>query len=240
MTRILGSTDAAASNVLYRLKRKDRVQEIEKGTYLLVPARAGPEGAWTEAPLLLVPHLIDTYYVGFWTALNHWGLTEQVPRTVFVATTKRKRDVTFGPTTFQFVTLSDRKFFGATEAQIAQGTFLISDLEKTLVDCLGLPAYAGGLGEVVKGLWNARDDLDADRLADHADRYGVKVLRRRLSYLLDVLDIAPDTRDHLVEEDPTGYMWLDPQGPKEVLAYDKTYGLKVNRTEDELLGWRGT
>lgn len=66
--RILGTSEASVWNVLYRLKRKARIEEIEKGKYLLVPARAGYQGLWSEAPFPLVPHLIDQYYIGFWSA----------------------------------------------------------------------------------------------------------------------------------------------------------------------------
>lgn len=238
--RILGSSDDAVKGVLHRLKRKHRIEQIEKGTYLLVPARAGTEGSWSETPYLIVPHLVDPYYVGFWTALNHWNLTEQVPHTVFVATTKRKRDLDYAGTTFQFVTLPGQKFFGSTEEETAGGRFRISDPEKTVIDSLYLPQYAGGLEEITKALWRGRDSLDFDQLVDYANRYGVDVLRRRLAYLLDVLDIGDHEQRELLPEAPTGYMLLDPQGPDDVLDYAQSYGLKVNRTTDDLLRWRGT
>lgn len=237
--RILGSTDDSIFGVLRRLKRKGRIRNLEKGKYLLVPARAGVEGSWSEAPQLLVRRLVDESYVGFWSALNHWGLTEQVPRTVFVATTRPKKSVTFGPTMFQFVTLSSTKFFGWTPAKIAGGSFLVSDREKTLVDCLDLPEYAGGMDEVVKGLWEGRRDLDFRKLLKYAKRQGVGVLVRRLGYLLEVLGLAPRVRRRIAATDFNGYMWLDPKGPKRRLGYSKEYGLILNRREEEILAWRG-
>ncbi len=79
---ILEGTDSAVWNVVGGLKKKKRLQEIEKGRYLLIPARAGPEGYWSEDPWLIVPQLIDEHYVGFWTAMNFWDMTEQIPYTV--------------------------------------------------------------------------------------------------------------------------------------------------------------
>ena len=238
--RILLSTDDSAKGVLRRLKKKGRVKELEKGKYLLVPARAGVEGSWSEVPSLLVPSLIDTYYVGFWSALNYWGLTEQVPRTVFVATTKRKADVTYANTTFQFVTLSKKKFFGWTEAQIAGGSFRLSDREKTMVDCLAFPDYAGGTSEVVKAIWEGRSDLDFEKLFAYAKRYDIGALVRRLGYILEVLGLAKNVRKKIASTKFAGYMWLDPQGPKKRLGYSEEYGLILNRNRKELLSWRGT
>ncbi|MCJ2520010.1 MAG: type IV toxin-antitoxin system AbiEi family antitoxin domain-containing protein [Candidatus Thermoplasmatota archaeon] len=236
--RILNSTDDAVKGVLRRLMEKGRIRRLEKGKYLLIPARAGVEGSWSEVPSLLVRHLIDTYYIGFWTTLNYWGMTEQVSRTVFVATTKRKRDIEYGRTTFQFVTLSQKKFFGSTVEEMAGGSFNVSDREKTIIDCLGFPDYAGGLDEVVKGIWEGREDLHFRRLLDYAERYGVNVLIRRLGYIVEVLNLAEDVRERIASMDFTGYMWLDPKGPRERLNYSKDYGLILNRTQDELRAWR--
>lgn len=238
--RILDCTESAAWNLVHRLKGKGRIEQIEKGKYLLIPARAGLGGTWSEAPYLIVPELLGTYYIAYWSAMNHWNLTEQTPRTVFVATTKRKRDVEYGPSTFHFVTLAERKFFGWTTEQMAGGTFRISDPEKTMVDCLDFPHYAGGLPEVVKALWEGRDRLDFEKVLEHAERYGVNVLIRRLGYLLEVLGIGDDVAREIASRDLKGYMWLDPKGPEERLGYAKDYGLILNRTRKQLTSWRGT
>jgi predicted transcriptional regulator of viral defense system len=158
--QILGTSDSSVWNVIYRLKKKGRIEEIQKGKYLLIPARAGYDGSWYEVPNLIVPYIIDIYYIGFWTALNYWGMTEQVPRVVFVATTQRKRDLEYGETRFEFITLAKNKFFGFVEEKAAGGSFYISSREKTIVDCMLYPKYCGGLDEAFKGIWNARDKLD--------------------------------------------------------------------------------
>ncbi len=235
--RILNSTDDAVKGVLRRLKQKGRIQELEKGKYLLIPARAGVEGAWSEVPYLIVPHLVKTHYIGFWTALNYWGMTEQVPRTIFVATLARKRNLRYGPNNFQFVTLSTKKFFGWIEEEMAGGSFKVSDREKTIVDCLGFPRYAGGMDQVIGGLSEGRADLDFRRVLDYAERYGVNVLIRRLGYIMDVLDLSRDVRQRIVSMGFPGYMWLDPTGPKERLGYSKRYGLILNRSRDDILSW---
>lgn len=237
--RILKTSEASVWNVLYRLKRKGRVEEIEKGKYLLVPARAGYAAQWSEVPFLLVPQLIDVYYIGFWTALNYWGMTEQVPRTVFVATTKRKKDVEYGPTKFEFVTLAKRRFFGFVQEKGAGGVFMVSSREKTSVDCLLYPRYCGGLDEAIKGIWNARKKLDFAILLDFSRRIGVSVVERRLGYVLELLGIEKKTRSDIASGRLVGFMWLDPLGPRKTVGYSKEYGLIINRTKEELTSWRG-
>ena len=48
--QILGTSDSSVWNVIYRLKKKGRIEEIQKGKYLLIPARAGYDGSWSEVP----------------------------------------------------------------------------------------------------------------------------------------------------------------------------------------------
>jgi predicted transcriptional regulator of viral defense system len=236
---ILKTSTPSVKNVLLRLRRKGRIEEIEKGKYLLIPAKAGYEGSWSEVSYVLVPHLIEPYYVGFWSALNYHGMTEQVPNTVFVATVKRKRDLQYGPTRFEFVTLSRKKFFGFTKENAVGGAFNISSLEKTIVDCLLYPRYCGGLDEAVKGIWNARRELDFTKLLEFSERVRVNVVLRRLGYILELLRLERSVSTQIASNGFKAFMWLDPLGPKKALEYSAKYGLMINRTKEELTGWMG-
>lgn len=236
---ILDSTDASAWNVLEGLKRKKRIQQIEKGKYLLVPARAGYKGYWTEEAWVIVPSLIDTYYIGFWTAMNYWGMTEQIPRTVFVVTTKRKRGMEFGNQGFKFITLAKKKFFGYTEEKSNDIVFNISSKEKTIVDSLMHPEYCGGMAEVVKAMWTARESVDWKGVLEMAKQVKVGVVLRRLGYLLSILGIQKNISSTIQKEKFTGYQFLDPLADKKRLGYSDEFGLIINATNKELLRWKG-
>ncbi|MDW7733663.1 MAG: type IV toxin-antitoxin system AbiEi family antitoxin [Methanolobus sp.] len=235
--RILKTSIPSVWNVVYRLKKKGRIEEIEKGKYLLIPARAGYEGSWSEIPYLIVPNIIDVYYIGFWTALNYWGMTEQVPNVVFVTTTQRKKDLDYGETRFEFISLSKKRFFGFVEEKAARGTFNISSREKTIVDCMLYPKYCGGLDEAIKGIWKSRKELDFVKLLEYSKRVEVSVVTRRIGYALELLGLAEEISSQIASTRSKGYMWLDPLGPKKVIEYSKKYGLIINRTKDELTGW---
>ena len=237
--RILGTSKDSVNTTLYRLRKKGRIEEIERGKYLLIPTRAGIEGSWSEAYYIIVPQLVSPYYIAFWSALNYWEMTEQVPGVTFVATTKRKKNVNFGPTKFEFITLSNKKFFGIVEEKMSGGKFNISSKEKTIVDCLLYPKYCGGLDEVVKGIWESQDELDFEKILDYSKRMGVHVVTRRIGYILDMLKIKNKIIEEIVKSNPKGFMWLDPIGPKKILEYSKKYGLIINRTKKELTGWMG-
>jgi len=236
---ILKTTDSSVWHVLNGLTHKNRIRRIERGRYLLIPARAGTEGHWAEYPWVIVPSLIDVYYVGFWTAMNFWGMTEQIPYTVFVATTKRKRDLEFGNQRYEFVTLSRKKFFGSVEEKAGkEESFHISSREKTIVDGLMHPEYCGGMVEVTKAIWNARKEADWEAVLGMAERVEIGAVLKRLGYLLSVLGIeeriSEKTRKK-TKKIPRHY--LDPTTNKYRVETSGEYGLIINRTKDELLAW---
>jgi predicted transcriptional regulator of viral defense system len=235
---ILGSSDSSVKNVIYGLKKKNRLKEIERGKYLLSPAKAGLEGYWSEHVFRILPHLIDRYYVSYWSALSHWDMTEQIPFVVYVAIQKRKKNLRFDGQVIHFVTVSPQKFFGYTQEKIGDRNFNIASREKTILDCLDRLEYAGGITEVAKGLWNARNELRFDTLLEYTRRYQVESVQRRLGFLLDLIGVHDIKTERALTKDFKGYHWLDYSARKEILSYDKKWGLKINVPEQELLAFR--
>lgn len=237
--QILAVSNDSLKNVLYRLKRKKRLIEIKKGQYLFVPARAGLEGHWAEHVFSVVPKVMKKdYYIGFWTALNYWGMTEQIPNTVFVAITSRVRDFEFGNQQIKFVSLSKDRFFGFASEKTKTGEFNISTREKTIVDCLLLPQYCGGISEVAKGIWNARKEIDWPQLLEFFEKAKVAAVKRRLGFILQELKIKKDAQKQLCRKPFAGFAWADPSAQKEEFSYDKKWGLKVNVDKKQLTNWK--
>ncbi len=236
--RIIGSFRGAGRHIIHRLAQKGRITRIQKGKYVLVPARAGIEGNWSENPFLIIPHITDEYYLGFWSAMNHWGMTEQIPVTVFVATTGRKRALNYGGQSFRFITLARRKFFGFTDERVDGETFKISTREKTIADALVFPSYCGGMSEVTKAMWNSHKEVNWRKVVAMTKQMGISVALRRLGYILRLLRIEPEISKSLTREDWHGFRFLDPSAPKIALAYSRDFRLILNVKERQLTGWR--
>ena len=233
--RILRVPVGVASDVIYRLRGKGRVIDVRKGEYLLVPARAGIGAGWSESIFRTVDAVVrEGYYVGFWSAMNYWGMTEQVPRVVHVVTANRRRPFRFQGQRVQFVTMRPDRIFGATQESAGRGSFSISDRERTLVDALLLPRYCGGVGEAAKALAETGRELRWERLGAYVRRLGVDAVTRRLGYLLELLDLQAPLRRRLRREF-RGFRWLDPSAPRQRLGYSKEWGLILNVTQEELL-----
>jgi predicted transcriptional regulator of viral defense system len=200
-----------AYRLIARLRDGGLVEEVEKGKYLLLGLE--PETVLSN-PLFIASHLVAPAYVSYWSALHFYGFTEQVPLTTFVATTKKKRPVTYRGFRFRFVTVKPHKFFGYRREIVGDLPVLIADEAKSIVDSLDLPNYAGGVAEVAKALRAAlgvREDTqngggDVRTLIEYANQMENRSLGSRLGYLLDKLGHPTEgliLSDSPVKLDPT-------------------------------------
>jgi predicted transcriptional regulator of viral defense system len=228
-----------AKVVANRLVKKKWLIPLTRGKYLIVPLEAGVRSEYTEHEFIIASHLADPCYIGYWSALNFHGFTEQVPMNIYVATTKRLKDRTILDTRIRFISLIKRKFFGFEKESVSNTIINISDKEKTLADCLDHPEYCGGISEIAKSLWNAKDEISTEKLVDYSLRMGNSAILKRLGFLLELLQIdvseklMKKIRGHLKK----GYVLLDPIEEK-YGSYSTRWRLLVNVPEHRLLVWR--
>lgn len=138
--------------LLHRLAQKGWIRRISKGVYLLLPLSVDSQTPYTQHEWIIATRLLRPSYVGFRNMLQHYGWTEQLPLTVLIASPRRKKNLEIQGVMYQFVTLTEKKFFGDVEIAIEGQTVKVSDREKTLLDCLNHLEYAGGIIEVSKAL----------------------------------------------------------------------------------------
>ncbi len=82
------------------------------------------------------------------------------------------------------------KFKWGTEVSESNGVpIYVTDLERTLLDALRFPGKAGGVLNTL-GAWAlSKDRLDLDKLVRYTERFGIKLLRQRVGFLLEEMGI---------------------------------------------------
>ncbi len=194
--------------ILSRMEEKGSIERIEKGKYLIIPL-SSEKGKYTLHEFVIASYLVEPYAISYWSALHYFGLTEQIPNTVFVQTPARKKKSQmeiFG-VNYQIVRMKEDKFFGIRKEWIGETPVSITDKEKTIIDCLDKPHYAGGIIEVAKALKNS--SLDHEKLITYAIRMDNFAVIRRLGHLSERLGIPLD----LPQPRSRSYLLLDPTMP---------------------------
>ncbi len=243
----LGAQEAQTGQLLHHLTRKRWLYRLERGKYLIVPLEAGMEGLYTVHEFIIAAYLVSPYMIAYASALTFHGLTDQTSDTVFVATTRRRQNVSIPELglRYRFVTLAEEHFFGFQETQIETQIVIMTDPARTLIDALNRPEYCGGIVEAAKGLWRYMHTFETDtslslnasleQLTRYAARLGNRTVFKRLGYLSELQNLPVA---HYLEpwrsEISTGMSYLDPKaGPHG--DYNTRWGLRINVTPHSLL-----
>jgi len=214
-------------SLLDRMEQAGLVARVQQGKFLLLGL--APEKVLSN-PLFIGCNLAIPSYISFWSALYFHGFTEQAPRSTFVATTRRKKELVFREMHFKFVTLKPEAFFGYRRELLVDLPVVVADESKAILDSLKLPQYAGGLPEIAKALQAAVSggSLDMPVLFEYAQRLKNGSICSRLGYLLELL--GQPTGGLKASSGPTK---LDPQRTARG-RFNKRWQLYVNVGPEDL------
>ena len=148
----------------------------------------------------------------FLSAMYYHGLMDEVARALFVTeypanvfemipqgTTpddwldvprpRRRRPARIGKRAVHWTRTKPEWAFGATVGLVQGNSVYVTDLERTLVDTLRFPDKCGGVLEVVQAWARAREDLGIDKTIRYTQRIGQGILRQRVGFMLEQLDL---------------------------------------------------
>jgi len=227
---VKGIIERNPKRVMSSLIKKKWVLPLKRGLYAIVPLDIGVKGAdsFILHNFVIASHLVDPYYIGYWSALNYHGLTEQIPRTTFIATTKSKLPLEILGADYYFVGIGKKKFFGFERIDIEGFKVNISNPEKTIADCLDHPEHCGGIDEIARAIYFNHEELDLKKVYTYAERMGNLTILKRLGYILEVTGLFERYKGIFSRFKPSkGYPALDPLSVKKG-KHNSRWGLLVN------------
>ncbi len=124
--------------------------------------------------------------IAYWSALSIHGLTVRFPNTVFIQSTKRKRDKTILGVNYKFVTITERKRTGITTLGYGNNTYPITNIEKTIVDCFDLLNYSGGFDLLVSAFAQAK--LNSKKLIEYSNAVNNISAIKRMGFFAELLN----------------------------------------------------
>lgn len=228
---ILNEKKSSVTKLLHDLTKNKWLFRINKGKYLIMSLEAGPEPKFSEHEFIIASFLAKPYYISYWSALNYYGLTEQVPNTIYVATTKRRLEKNIMGLRFKFTTVRQNKFFGFKKVLINNYSINIAEKEKAIIDCLDFSRNCSGIAEAVKSIENAKKELDINKLIDYAKKMKNKAILNRLGFILELLGIKAGIK-------PSNHYVLLDAFNKNKGTYNKKWKIIENISKEDLLSWR--
>ena len=235
---MLGVSPQAADHVIRSLRRKGWLERASWGRYLLIPPEMGPDALGESNVLALASRIAEPYYFGYGTAAMHHGLTTQHRQVIQLVTPVRTRNRRVLDTEVRIVNPVPRKFFGFGPVDVLGYTVMMSDREKTAIDCIDRSDLAGGEGEAATILATACRRIDWHKAASYLERMSSKTLTRRFGWLAERAGatIPEDVRPHLQDlAKGTGRAYFGPRTSKlGAIGYQVGWQLTANVASHEL------
>lgn len=217
---ILSSSNPKAVNELLR-KMIDRglLMRIKEGLYHIIPYDQNPEEYQPDWHIT-ASHLFEpaNYYIGYYSALSIHSLTTQpaLKEQIVIAQRNAKKNIFVKGIEFQFIYHNSDHFFGAKNVWVDNfNKVKCTDIEKTIIDCLFMPQYAGGISEIIKAIHKARENTDYEKLYQYSWQFKSQAVIKRLGFLLELLEINTPVVEKLLSSQSDSYILLDPSLPKE-------------------------
>lgn len=179
--------------VVFRLKKKNRLTPIKRGVYVFSPLEAGPAGTGIN-PFLIPPVFFPrkNYYIGYSTMFNYYGFTEQLFQTLYVLNTSMSKEKIICRFPCKFVKIPEGRLYGLETIKIQSTDVVISAKERTLIDLLYFNKPVGGVQPASKIFSQTVKDKKCDikKLVAYAVRFPIVTVRKRIGVLLENAGIA--------------------------------------------------
>lgn len=227
--------------ILSNLAKHGRILRLRRGLY--VGAGLLQEQIDTH-PFVIATHLIQPSAISHWSALQHHGLTEQIPQIITASTPHKvvtpsmrkpmliraetKHAWEIAGVRYEYITVQQKHFFGIEKIWLDEHFQIpITDKERTLLDVFIYPKMFGGIGEALGILDNALANIDIQKLINYAIQYDKKSLIKRLGWSLEYFGISAKQLKPLLKIPINYYCRLDPSAPA-IGACDKRWMIQNN------------
>jgi predicted transcriptional regulator of viral defense system len=197
------------------LTNKGWLTRVRRGLYSTIPLDVAEPALWKQDPWIIASKVFSPFYIGGWTACEHWSLTEQIFKETVVISSRpvRQRHLEIQGAPFLIKVISDNKLFGTEAVWRERTRVLISDPAKTLVDVLDDPYIGGGIRNVgsILQAYLSHPRRDDSLLLEYINKLGNRSVFKRLGYLLETTNM---NEKKLIEECQqsisSGVTMLDP------------------------------
>lgn len=211
------SNKSAVKELLSDMTKRGLLMRLTEGIYYIIPYEQDAElfmPDWHLVPEFIVKN--TPHYIGYYSALQLHNLITQpsLKEQIVVSKQLRPSVIHIKNIPFQFIYHNPDHFFGMKKIWIDDfHKVSCSDLEKTIIDCLFKPDYAGGIVEIAKAIHISADKINFDRLWEYTKRFKSQAVIKRLGFLLELLDIPNPIIEELQKIKTVSYVLLDTELP---------------------------
>jgi len=213
--------------IFSNLAKRRKLLRLRRGLYVSIGLISEEAAAH---PFVISTYLMQPSAISHWSALQHHGLTEQVPQIVTASTTKKvltpsmrrkqkdqssiKHNLEVDGIFYEYINVQQKHFFGIEKIWLDEHSAVsITDKERTLLDVFIYPKMFGGIGEALGILENSLRTIDLQKLIDYTLRYDKKSISKRMGWALEYFGVPVKQLEPLLKVPINYFCRLDPSAP---------------------------
>ncbi|MBP6491758.1 MAG: hypothetical protein KA282_02180 [Clostridia bacterium] len=177
VTKLVGNHNTARSAIA-RLMKDGVVERIRNSLYTCLSSRGGTTIA---SKYQIASAITETSCVSHHSALEYYGLTNQIYYEVYVSSERRFEDFEYGGLVYRFLPL--KISMGIEEPEYSNGV-RITDKERTVIDSIKDFDRIGGLEELLSAL-EPIQYIDEEKIIKYLIAYNNKFLSQKVGYLFE-------------------------------------------------------
>ncbi len=204
IAQLVNFSPADIQNYLETLANNELITRIEKGKYCRI---------YIKDKYILGSKIIDGGVISHQSALALHNVDLDIPGEVYVSSCHQKTNKVLSGTRINFIRIRPHKDFGSMKINRFNLDIRVTDIEKTILDCLDLPRYVRSYKKFLNCVTSLH--LDQQKLLEYGFRMQNFSLLKRLAYLFDS-DNPIKYSEFLHNIEPKlnqRYTLLDPAGP---------------------------
>lgn len=194
---------------IYELKVKGWLVPLRRGLYFI--SDISSRGFVNISPLVIAGAFDKDSYISLDSALSHYGLFEQILRTVSSVTKFKTKKYVFQDSTYRYLKINKKLYFGFKTENIEGYYTKVAELEKVVLDYLYFKNDTYSIDLLLEKLQKIKDRIDFKKLFMYARKFP-GATKRKLGFILDVLKI--NTEELYQDVSAKGYSKLTPGSKK--------------------------
>ena len=167
----------SARSAIKRMMKEKMVAKIRNNLYTCI---SGETGAPVANRFQIASHITPTSYVSHHTAMEYYGITDQVFYDVYVSSETSFREFSFDGYTYRYV--ASKSLDGVVKPAFSGG-IAVTNLERTIVDCVKDMDKIAGIEEVVQNI-ESMGRMQEKRVLKYLELFQNQFLYQKMGYLL--------------------------------------------------------
>lgn len=185
-----------AKNLVTKLVKHGWLIRIKRGLYAI--SDLSTRGFLTLSPYVVANLLVPDSYVSFESALQQYGMFDQLTDKTISVALKMYKAVKLNSTEYSFIKTKPEFYFGWQEVSIDNKSARVATPEKALIDMVNFHKSQYAIDLVIEKLQEHKNDLDMAQLNDYLNRFSLTTVKI-FGLIFDLIGINSDELYELVK-----------------------------------------